>query len=241
VSYDPASQDKPLSMDVTVENLSTEGYNNVRYIESYFAYDGAFTQGRVEELQSLPGKATSNGTFVFKPEKPVTDLRKGELSIGGDDETQAKIPFGDLDKTVTLEPKKIAGPVDEQRSGVLGMKLNQCEQRADYPAKHEQAKKGFMMVVCDVDLKSYKEGIYDHGVWETNFRLKLPDGTSTGPEQFNAVLLSSNDLKQGVPFSFVVRWPAAGAYALQFYDAGRLGGEAPDGTRPIKEVPMTLA
>jgi hypothetical protein len=240
VSYDQANVDKPLSMDVSVENVGTDGQNNVRYTEVYFASDGTITEGRVEEIQSLPGKATSNGTFVFKPQKAVTDLRKGELSIGGADEVQPKIPFGDLTKTVALEPKKVAGPVDEQRSGVLGMKLNQCEQRADYPAKHHQAKKDYMMVVCDVDLKSYKEGIYDHGVWESNFRLKLPDGTTTSPEQFNAVLLSSNDLEQGVPLSFVIRWPASGAYVLQFYDAGRLGGDPPDDARPIKEVPMTL-
>jgi hypothetical protein len=206
----------------------------------FFTYDGAITSGRVEEVESLPGRATSNGTFVFEPRKPVTDLRKGELSIGGDDTVQPKIPFGDLDRTTTLEPKKVAGPVDEQRSGVLGMKLVECEQRADFPAEHKQAKKDFMMVVCVVDLKSYKQSIYDHGVWKSNFRLKLPDGTTTGPELMKAVLLDQNDLEQGAPMNFVVRWPAPGAYVLQFYDAGRLGNEAPDAERPIKEVPMTL-
>lgn len=240
VSYDPAIEDKPLSMDVTIENLGTDGQNNVRYTDVFFAYDGAITEGRVEEVQSLPGKATTNGKFVFDPEKAVTDLRKGELSVGGDDVVQAKIPFGELDKTVTLEPKKVAGPVAEQRSGVLGMKLNQCEQRADYPAEHKQAKKGYMMVVCDVDFKSYKQSIYDHGVWQSNLRLKLPDGTTTSPDQLNAVLLNQNDLEQGVPFNFVIRWPAPGAYVLQFYDAGRLGNEAVAADRPLVEVPMTL-
>jgi hypothetical protein len=227
-------------MDVTIENLGTDGQNNVRYTEVYFAYDGAITEGRVEEVQSLPGKATTNGKFVFKPGKPVTDLRKGDLSIGRDDTVQPKIPFGDLDRTVTLEPKKVAGPVAEQRSGVLGMKLNHCEQRFDFPAEHEQAKKDYMMVVCDVDLKSYKQSIYDHGVWPGNFRLKLPDGTTTSPDKLNAVLLNQNDLEQGVPFNFIVRWPAPGNYVLQFYDAGRLGNEAVAADRPIVEVPMTL-
>jgi hypothetical protein len=240
VSYDPTVEDKPLSMDVTIENLSTDGQDNVRYTEVYFAYDGAITEGSVEEVQSLPGKATSNGKFVFQPEKPVTDLRKGELSIGRADVVQPKIPFGDLDKTVTLEPKKVAGPVAEQRSGVLGMKLNQCEQRADYPAEHKQAKKDYVMVVCDADFKSYKQSIYNHGVWQSNLRLKLPDGTTTSPDQLNPVTLDQNDLEQGVPFNFIVRAPAAGAYVLQFYDAGRLGNEPVAADRPLVEVPMTL-
>ncbi|WP_204006603.1 Hsp70 family protein [Virgisporangium aurantiacum] len=240
VSYDPAVKDNPLSMDVTIENLGTDGQDNVRYTEVYFTYDGAITEGDVKEVQSLPGKATTNGKFVFKPEKQVTDLRKGELSIGRDDVVQPKIPFGDLDKTVTLEPKKVAGPVDEKRSGVLGMKLNQCEQRVDYPAEHQQAKKGYMMVVCDADFKSYKQSIYDHGVWKGNLRLKLPDGTTTSPDQLNAVLLNQGDLEQGVPFNFIIRAPAPGAYVLQFYDAGRLGNEPVAADRPLVEVPMTL-
>jgi hypothetical protein len=240
VSYDPAAKENPLTMDVTVENTGTDGQNNVRYTEVFFAYDGAITEGEVEEVQSLPGKATSNGKFVFEPEKPVGDLRKGELSIGRADTVQPKIPFGALEKTITLEPKKVAGPVDEKRSGVLGMKLVQCEQRADYPAEHQQAKKDYMFVVCVVDLKSYKQSIYDHGVWKSNYLLKLPDGTTTAPERVDNTLLNQNEQKQGVPMSFTIRWPAPGAYALQFYDAGRLGNEAPNAERPIVEVPMTL-
>jgi hypothetical protein len=153
---------------------------------------------------------------------------------------QPRIPFGDLDKTVTLEPKKVAGPTAELRSGVLGMKLVQCEQRADNPYEHDQAKKDYMMVVCTVDLKSYKQSIYDHGVWKTNFLLKLPDGTTTGPEKINGPGLDSNEQQQGVPLNFVIRWPAPGAYSFQFYDAGRLGNEPPAADRPIVEVPMTL-
>lgn len=177
---------------------------------------------------------------MFEPEKPVSDLRKGELSIGGDDTVQPKIPFGDLEKTVTLEPKTVSGPVDEKRSGVLGMKLVRCEQRADYPAEHQQAKKDHLMVACVVDLKSYKQGIYDHGVWKNNFLLKLPDGTTTAPERIDSVILDQNEQKQGVPLAFTIRWPAPGPYVLQFYDAGRLGNEPPDAGRPVVEVSMTL-
>jgi hypothetical protein len=240
VSYDPAAKTKPLAMDVTIENLGTDGHDNAKYTDIFFAYDGTITSGRIEEVQSLPGKATTNGKFVFDPNKPVTDLRKGELSIGGDDTVQARIPFGDLDRTTTLEPRKVAGPAAEQRSGVLGMKLVQCEQRADFPAEHQQAKKDYMMVVCVVDLKSYKQSIYDHGVWKSNYLLKLPDGTTTAPERVDSTLLGQNEQKQGVPMNFTIRWPAPGAYVFQFYDAGRLGNEAPDGERPIVEVPMTL-
>jgi hypothetical protein len=240
VSYDPAAKENPLTMDITVENTGTDGQDNVRYTEVFFAYEGAITEGRVEEVQSLPGRATSNGKFVFEPDKPVTDLRKGELSVGRADTVQPKIPFGDLAKTTTLEPRKVAGPVEEKRSGVLGMKLIQCEQRADYPADHQQAKKDYMFVVCVVDLKSYKQSIYDHGVWKSNYLLKLPDGTTTAPERVDTALLGQNEQKQGVPLSFTIRWPAPGAYAFQFYDAGRLGNDPPDAERPVVEVPMTL-
>ena len=40
---------------VTIENLGTDGQNNVRYTEVFFAYDGAITEGRVVALDVEPG------------------------------------------------------------------------------------------------------------------------------------------------------------------------------------------
>jgi hypothetical protein len=240
-SYDPNAEKDQVQVAVTMENLVAENQNNVGYsTEMYFTYDGAITKGDTEDFDSLPGQTKSKGVFTFTPRKPIGDLKKAELSIGRADSVQAVVPLGDPKKAVTQEPKKVLGPTGEVRSGVLGFKVVACEQRADYPYDHLQSKKDFTMVVCTFDLKSYKTGIYDHGVWESNYRLKLPDGTVTGPDRYDAQLLNAQDLKQSVPLNFVIKTPAAGTYSLQVFDAGRLGGDPPAADRPIQEWPLTL-
>jgi hypothetical protein len=161
------------------------------------------------------------------------------LSIGRSDTVQPVVPFGDAAGTVALDPKKVAGPVGEVRTGVLGWTITSCEQRADFPTEHEQTRKDSYMVVCVFDVKSYKDSIYDHGVWKGNFRLKLPDGTTVAPEEYTPVLLDKGEQARDVPVGFHIRWPAPGAYVLQVYDAGRLGNEQP-GANNLAEVPMTL-
>jgi actin-like ATPase involved in cell morphogenesis len=238
-TYDPQA-DPPVQVDITMENLAARDYGNARYTDVYLALDGQITNGQVDEVSSLPGSAKVNGRFVFEPEKPVANLRAGVVSIGDGQTVQAVVPLGDPGKTVSLEPKKVGGPTAEMRAGVFGFKVTSCEQRADYPSEHKQVAKGSYMVVCVFDVKSYKESIYDHGVWKSSLRLKLPDGTVVAPEEFNAVLLDSQQQERDVPVAFTIRWPAPGAYTFQLFDAGRLGTENQPGPGNLAEVPMTL-
>jgi hypothetical protein len=242
VAYNPTAEKDQVQAVVQIENVSTENLNDVGYsTDLYLNYDGTIVKGANDDLGILPGQAKVKGTYTFDVQKPIADLKKAEITVGDANAVQAKVLIGDPKKATTLEPKKVLGPTAEVRSGVLGFKVVQCEQRADYPADHLQSKKDSTMVVCVFDLKSYKTGIYDHGVWDSNFRLKLPDGTVTGPDRYDSQLLNAQDLKQGIPLNFNVKQPAAGTYSLQVFDAGRLGGEAPAADRPIQEWPLTLS
>ena len=69
---------------------------------------------------------------------------------------------------------------------------------------------------------------------------RLIKGLDLGVNDYLVKPLDQNELKQGVPFNFIIRAPAPGAYVLQFYDAGRLGNEPVAADRPLVEVPMTL-
>ena len=241
IAYDPAAEEDQVTVSVQMENVAAENQNNVGYSTPLsLNYDGTIVKGDTDDLDSLPGQQKIKGTYTFDIKKPITDIKKVDVVVGAADAVQAKVPVGDPKKATTLEPKKLLGPTSEVRSGVLGFKVVLCEQRADYPYEHQQAKKDFTMVVCTFDLKSYKTGIYDHGVWDSNFRLKLPDGTVTAPDEYSAQLLNAQDLKQGVPLNFNIKLPAAGTYSLQVFDAGRLGGDPPAADRPIQEWPLTL-
>jgi hypothetical protein len=241
IAYDPTAEKDQVQVNVQMENLAAENQNNVGYSTPLsLSYDGTIVKGDNDDLDSLPGQAKIKGTYTFDVRKPITDIKKVEIAVGAADAVQAKVPVGDPKKATTLEPRKLLGPTSEVRSGVLGFKVVLCEQRFDYPVEHSQSKKDFAMVVCSFDLKSYKTGIYDHGVWESNYRLKLPDGTVTAPDQYDAQLMNAQDLKQGVPLNFVIKQPVAGTYSLQVFDAGRLGNEQPAADRPIQEWPLTL-
>jgi hypothetical protein len=237
-TYDPGA-DEPLQIDVLMENLAAKDDNSVSLTRVYFGAEGQNTEGRIKELSSLPGGQMSNGTFSFRLDKPVTNLKTGVLTIGRSDTVQAVVPFGDPTKAVTLEPKKLLQAPAEHTVGVLTFRVTTCEQRADYPVEHKQAPKGSYMVVCVVDVKSNKTSGYDHGVWNSNFRLKLPNGTIVAPTDWSIVLLNSNQQERDQPVGFTIRWPAPGAYALQVLDSGRLGNDPPP-PGGIADVPLTL-
>jgi hypothetical protein len=238
-TYDPTDEREPLKMDVAMENIGAKSINFANLTVT-FALDGSVTTGRVEEIGDVPGGTTVKGTFVFQPDKPIRNLKTGVVSIGRSEAVQGVVTLGDAKKLVSNEPKKVAGPTDEQRAGVLGFKVTQCEQRADFPFEHDQADKGSYFVVCVFDVKSYKQSIYDHGVWDSNLRLKLPDGTVVAPEKFGNALLNQQEQARDLPVSFSIRWPAPGAYVFQLFDAGRLGNENQPGPGNLVEVPMTL-
>jgi hypothetical protein len=124
--------------------------------------------------------------------------------------------------------------------GVLTFTISYCEQRADFPAMHRQAAKNSYLVVCVLDIRDNKNSIYDHGVWDSNFRLKLPDNTVVAPKMWDTVLLNYNDVARDKPVGFEIRWPAPGRYALQVLDAGRLGNEPPP-PGGLAELPLTLS
>ncbi|WP_203903345.1 Hsp70 family protein [Virgisporangium aliadipatigenens] len=239
VAYDPADQSQPVKIDVTLENLDDENDGQAANTDAYLSSEGQITNGRLRDVSALPGKQTVNGVFTFDPSKPITDLRKAQLTIGENNTVQAVVPFGDPGKATVLEPKQVAGASPEKRTGVLGFTVQGCEQRADFPHEHRQARKDSYYLVCRFDVKSYKESIYDHGVWEGNFRLKIPDGTVVAPDRFDSVLLNQGEQERNVYVAFMIRWPAPGAYVFQYFDAGRLGNEQPVGGE-IGEVPVTL-
>ena len=74
---------------------------------------------------------------------------------------------------------------------------------------------------------------------QSNFRLKVPDGTVVAPKMWDSVLLNYNEQARDQPVGFAIRWPAPGAYALQVLDAGRIGNEQPP-PGGLAEMPITL-
>jgi hypothetical protein len=239
-TYDRTAS-KPLQVDVSVENLAAKPDDSTSGTRVFFAVDGHITAGQLDGISTLPATSTVKGTLDFRPQQPIANLRSGSISIGDSDTAQAVVPLGDGAPVTTLEPKRVGGPAT-YTVGVLTFTVHYCELRGDFPARHIQAPSGSMLVVCDIDVKDNKNSIYDHGVWPTNFRLKLPDGTVVGPatQMWDDVDLNYNQQANDKPVGFTIRWPAPGAYGFQVLDAGRLGNDPPP-PNGLAELPLTLA
>jgi hypothetical protein len=236
-SYDP-TQDRPVSIDVKVENLSGEADNNARYTPTFLTYDGKTVQGRIGELDELLSKATSQAVITFDPDKPVTNLKAATLTIGEEASVQAKVPLGDPAKAVSLEPKQVAD-AKTFTAGLLDFKFTKCEHRADFPDRHDQAKSGSYLVYCVFDVKYTKTSGSNYFAAKEGFRLKLPDGTITSSQYFRAPLMDPQEQVRDVPIAFEIRWPAPGNYTLMVHDAGSYGQGQP-GPGNLTEIAMTL-
>jgi hypothetical protein len=237
-SYDP-TQDRPVSIDVKVENLSGEADNNARYTPTFLTYDGKTVQGRIGELDELLSKATSQAVITFDPDKPITNLKAATLTIGEEASVQAKVPLGDPAKAVSLEPKQVAD-AKAFTAGLLDFKFTKCEHRADFPDRHDQAKSGSYLIYCVFDVKYTKTSGSNYFAAKEGFRLKLPDGTITSSQFFRPPLMDPQEQVRDVPIGFEIRWPAPGNYVLMVHDAASYGQGQP-GPGNLTEIPMTLS
>jgi hypothetical protein len=227
-----------LRVEVSVENLGVEPDDSAANTTVYLAADGHITTGRVTGITSLPGGSTVKATLEFRPAQPIANLKSGVISVGASDTAQAVVPLADAARPTTLEPRRVGG-TGQYTVGVLTFTVHYCELRGDFPATHKQAPTGSLLVVCGVDVKDNKNSIYDHGVWSTNFRLKLPDGSVVAPTMWTSLVLNYNQQATDKPVGFTIRWPAPGAYGFQVLDAGRLGNEPPP-PNGLAELPLTL-
>jgi hypothetical protein len=222
-SYQGGDQPR-VTVELSIENLGTAqagGYE----ASTTLGTGGKFYDGRLDGITNVPGLVTSKARLLFDVGGPV-DLSSAVITVGGADKAQAVVPLDPNGKLVSLEPKTV---LKDAKINVrtLAMSVSVCELRSDLVSDHREVDRNSASVACTVDLKYTGNSGGGHLVVDTNFRLKLPDGTVVAPEKYPIEDLNTDGVKQGETLRFTIRWPAPGGYALQLLDLGTTGNETP--------------
>jgi len=102
-----------------------------------------------------------------------------------------------------------------------------CELRFDLVSDHREVDRNSASVACTVDIKYTGDYAGGHLVEDSNFRLKLPDGSVVAPEKYPIEDLAGDGVKRGEALRFTIKWPGAGKYSLQLLDLGNTGSDPP--------------
>jgi hypothetical protein len=169
----------------------------------------------------------------------VVDLANAVITIGEGGKAQTVVPLGRDGTLVTREPKPVVGGNTTLTVHDIRLKLGGCELRYDHVSIHKQMDSGNAAITCEAEAQ-YTGGS-SRFIGDVNYRLKLPDGTVKGPETngFPYKALSAQQTVSG-ELVFAVKWPAPGAYAIQFLDV-QTGGNTTSTPQNTMETPLTLA
>jgi hypothetical protein len=217
--------DQPqVAVDATIENLGTSqagGYE----ASTTLGVGGKFYDGRLDGVSALPGLAPTNGRYLFNVNGPV-DLANATITVGDADKAQAVVPFAASGNVVSLEPHPVLRDASVTAK-TLGMTVSLCELRWDLVSDHREVDRDSASVACTIDVKYTGNAGGGHLLVDTNFRLRLPDGSVVAPEKYPIEDLSPDAVKRGATLRFTIKWPGAGKYALQLLDLGPNGYDPP--------------
>ncbi|WP_426510255.1 Hsp70 family protein [Dactylosporangium sp. McL0621] len=216
VVYDAKDENQPkLSAEVVVENLGSD--NDRPYLPTVFNVGGQQYTSSFRENTTVAGGQKSNYNLDFAIYDPLkVSIATGELIFGEADREQPKISLatGDVnayepvnlvkDKTVTVHD--------------VTATFTSCDLRGGFYDYNGQAKKGYRVVMCKVDIQY--TGKSSEYVGQEHFRLGAPDNTEVGPDTAPNEALSGGQKAVGTDLAFQVKKDLSGTYKLRLVDLG---------------------
>ncbi|WP_433056711.1 Hsp70 family protein [Dactylosporangium sp. CS-033363] len=216
VSYDAKDENKlKLWTEVVIENLGTD--NDRPYLSAVLNIGGQQYTGQVRESTTVAGGQKSNYNLDFSLYDPLNaPLNTGELIFGDADREQPTIPLGGGAVT-SYEPVNL---IKDKSVTVhdLVVTFTTCDLRGGFFDYNGQAKKGYRVVYCKVDIQ-YKGNSSEY-VGQEHFRLGQPDSSELGPDTAPNEALSSGQKAVGTDLAFQVKKDATGTFKLRVVDLG---------------------
>ncbi|MER7007026.1 Hsp70 family protein [Dactylosporangium sp. NPDC000555] len=215
LTYDPTVTSKKLSAEVVVENLGTR--NDTPYIPAIFSVGGQQYNGSFRENSTVASGQKSNYNLDFSVYDPLkVDIATGEFIFGAGDREQPKIPLGGGD-VVAYAPVNL---IKDKKATVRDTTatFTTCDLRGGFFDYNSQAKKGYRVIMCKVDIQyTGKSSKY---VGKESFRLLAVDGSELGPTTGPNEALSGGQVAVGTDLAFQVKADAPGTYKLRLVDLG---------------------
>ncbi|MFG2037294.1 Hsp70 family protein [Dactylosporangium sp. NPDC048998] len=215
LTYDATADSKKLTAEVVVENLGRR--NDTPYFPMVFSVGGQQYTGSFRETTSVAAGQKSNYNLDFSVYDPLkASISTGEFIFGDGDREQPKIPLGGGD-VVAYEPVNL---VKDKKVTVhdVTATFTTCDLRGGFFDYNGQAKKGYRVVMCKVDIQY--TGKSSEYVGEEHFRLGAVDGTELGPVTAPNEGLYGGQVAVGTDLAFQVKADAPGTYKLRLVDLG---------------------
>ncbi|WP_432985998.1 Hsp70 family protein [Dactylosporangium sp. CA-233914] len=215
MTYNAKATSDQLTAELVVENLGTK--NESPDLRPVFNVGGQQYTGSIRETTSVAGGQKSNYNLDFAVYDPLkASIATGELIFGDAEREQAKIPLGGGD-VVAYEPVNL---IKDKKVTVhdVTATFTTCDLRGGFFDYNGQAKKGYRVVMCKVDIQY--TGKSSEYVGQEHFRLWQPDDTEIGPLTAPNEALSGGQVAVGTDLAFQVKKDAPGTYKLRVVDLG---------------------
>ncbi|MFI5906788.1 Hsp70 family protein [Dactylosporangium sp. NPDC051541] len=215
LTYDAKASSHQLSAEMIVENLGTD--NDTPYLPTVFNVGGQQYTGSFRESTTVAAGQKSNYNMDFSIYDPLkASIATGEFIFGEGDREQPKISLATGD-VLAYEPANLVTNKKVTVHDVTAT-FTTCDVRGGFFDYNGQAKKGYRVVMCKVDIQyTGKSSLY---VGQEHFRLGAPDGTEIGPLTAPNEALSSGQNAVGDDLAFQVKKDLAGVYKLRVVDLG---------------------
>ncbi|RZU53855.1 hypothetical protein EV385_5789 [Krasilnikovia cinnamomea] len=237
LTFDPQEDGAQLTGEVLAENLSKRDYTPD--VGLMLSVGGHQYEGYFEDATLVGGLQKSRQKVAFRLDGNTFagDFGSGEILVGNANNTQARVPLGSAGTLVANEPRMVLAGSHEVRIHEMSVWLKNCELRPDVVPSHEQAKKGYTMLACGVDLQRHLDGGNGYGFGSGNLRLKMPDGTTVGPTDYPSEALYTSAIVPDGYVSFMIPDTTKGRAAVQVVIPEVFKAAKPGDT---KDVPVTL-
>jgi hypothetical protein len=212
VVYDGTKTSNQLTADVVVENTGTQTVDPSLPIG--FVDGNAQAEAFVGTGTPVQSGTKTDVTYTFTLRNLSASLADGVFTVGRGDEAQAVVPVTDKAALVDYKPRQVLANVAFQFRD-LRVHITGCELRGGWPYQFGQAKKGYLMLYCVMDLTytgTFAGGLY---IGRESFGLGLPDGTEVGPANTPNYDAGSGNLIPDAPVAFQIKAPAKGRYVLR--------------------------
>ncbi|GAA2345726.1 Hsp70 family protein [Dactylosporangium salmoneum] len=215
MTYDADASQHKLSAEIVVENLGTS--NSSPYLPIVFSVGGQQYTGSLRETSTVAAGQKSNYNLDFSIYDPLNaSIATGQFIFGDGDVEQPTIPL-DGSPVNAYEPVNLLKDKKATVHAVTAT-FTSCDLRGGFFDYNGQAKKGYRVVMCKVDIQY--TGNSSEYIGQEHFRLGAPDGSELGPLTAPNEALSGGQVAVGDPLAFQVKADLLGTYKLRLVDLG---------------------
>jgi hypothetical protein len=211
-SVDPTAGSGELSLAVKMANQgdNPQAFADITLVVT--SNGNSYPAAEQQDLPEVPGKSTGKGDLVFPVDKEF-NLDDAVLTVGNPANNQAVVPLGKAGKLVDLAPRSVT-VAGRAVADVIQVDVDGGEIRADIPGKHKQVEKGHLALTLDFSATFNSDFSGGYAFTHDNLALRLPDGTTIGPDDGPIELIQPRTTLRDVQVRFIIDDPAAGQYAL---------------------------